>query len=228
MTGNERSYYFLGVDADAPRKGELTRAAIVERATRLASRGGIEGLSIGMLADDLQLSKSGLFAHFKSKEALQLQVLEHAIARFVETVVRPGLAAPRGEGRVEALFEHWLEWPRASGLAGCLFVALATELDDRPGPVRERLVQSQKDWLEVIATSVRTAIAEGHFREDLDAEQFAHELYGIMLAGHHALRLLRSRAAVERTRRAFARLIDDARVARPAAGRRAARKAAGR
>ena len=204
---------FLGtVIAPPARKGDLTRQAIVERAAVIASRVGLEGLSIGMLAEELELSKSGLFAHFKSKEALQLQVLEFAIARFVETVVRPALAAPRGERRVRALFEHWLEWPKASGLAGCLFVALATALDDRPGPVRERLVRSQNEWLGVIASSVRAAVAEGHFRKDVDAEQFAHELYGIMLAGHHAVRLLRARGAVDRTRRAFARLLESARV----------------
>ncbi len=194
------------------RKGELTRQAIVEHAARLTSRIGLRGLSIGVLADELELSKSGLFAHFNSKEALQLQVLEFGIARFVEKVIKPGLAAPRGEKRVQALFEHWLEWPKSSGLAGCMFVALATELDDQPGPVRERLVQSQKDWLDVLANAVRTGVTAGDFRPDLDADQFAHELYGIMLAGHHALRLLRARGAVERTRRAFARLLDDARA----------------
>lgn len=200
------------MNSASPSKGELTRQAIVEHAARMASRVGLEGVTIGALADELELSKSGLFAHFKSKEALQLQVLEFGIARFVETVIKPGLAAPRGEKRVKALFEHWMEWPKSSGLAGCMFVALATELDDQPGPVRERLVQSQKEWLDVIATAVRTGVTQGDFRRDLDAGQFAHELYGIMLAGHHAARLLRSRGAVERTRRAFARLLDDARV----------------
>jgi AcrR family transcriptional regulator len=200
------------MNAASPSKGELTRQAIVEHAARMASRVGLEGLTIGALADDLELSKSGLFAHFKSKEALQLQVLEFGIARFVETVIKPGLTAPRGEKRVKALFEHWMEWPKSSGLAGCMFVAFAAELDDQPGPVRERLVHSQKEWLEVIATAVRTGMTQGDFRRDLDAGQFAHELYGIMLAGHHAARLLRSRGAVERTRRAFARLLDDARV----------------
>jgi AcrR family transcriptional regulator len=200
------------MNAASPSKGELTRQAIVEHAARMASRVGLEGLTIGALADDLELSKSGLFAHFKSKEALQLQVLEFGIARFVETVIKPGLAAPRGEKRVKALFEHWMEWPKSSGLAGCMFVAFAAELDDQPGPVRERLVHSQKEWLEVLATAVRTGVTQGEFRRDLDAEQFAHEMYGIMLAGHHAARLLRSRGAVDRTRRAFARLLDDARV----------------
>jgi AcrR family transcriptional regulator len=194
------------------RKGALTRQAILEHAARMASRVGLEGLTIGGLSEELQLSKSGLFAHFKSKETLQLQVLEFGIERFVDTVVKPALAAPRGEKRVRALFERWIEWPRSSGLAGCMFVALATELDDQPGPVRERLVQSQKDWLDVIANCVRTAVAEGDFRKQLDPEQFAHELYGIMLASHHAVRLLRDRNGVERTRRGFERLLDDARA----------------
>jgi len=199
------------VTATAVRKGELTRQAILEHAARMASRVGLEGLTIGALADELALSKSGLFAHFKSKEELQLQVLEFGIARFVETVIKPALAAPRGEKRIKAIFEHWMEWPRSSGMAGCMFVAFATELDDRPGRVRERLVKSQKDWLDVIATAVRAAAAQGDFQRDLDAEQFAHELYGIMLAHHHAVRLLRARGAVERTRRAFERLLADAR-----------------
>jgi AcrR family transcriptional regulator len=194
------------------RKGALTRQAILEHAARMASRVGLEGLTIGELSEELQLSKSGLFAHFKSKEALQLQVLEFGIERFVDTVVKPALAAPRGEKRVRALFERWIEWPKSSGLAGCMFVALATELDDQPGPVRERLVQSQKDWLDVIANCVRTAVAEGDFRKEVDPEQFAHELYGIMLANHHAVRLLRDRHGVERTRRGFERLLEDARA----------------
>ena len=193
------------------RKGALTRQAILEHAARMASRVGLEGLTIGGLSEELQLSKSGLFAHFKSKEALQLQVLEFGIERFVDTVVKPALAAPRGEKRVRALFERWIEWPKSSGLAGCMFVALATELDDQPGAVRERLVQSQKDWLDVIANCVRTAVVEGDFRRELDPEQFAHELYGIMLANHHAVRLLRDRHGAERTRRGFERLLDDAR-----------------
>jgi len=193
------------------RKGELTRQSIVEHAARMASRVGIEGLTIGALADELELSKSGLFAHFKSKEALQLQVVEFGIERFINIVVKPALAAPRGEKRVRELFERWLDWPKASGLSGCMFVALSTELDDQPGPVRERLVQSQKDWLDVIANCVRSGVADGHFRADVDPEQFAHELHGVMLANHHAVRLLRDESGQGRTRRAFERLLDDAR-----------------
>jgi len=204
------------IRALVPRKGELTRQAIVERAARVASRVGLAGLTIGELADELQISKSGLFAHFGSKEALQLQVLEFGAQRFVDAVVRPTLAAPRGEPRVRELFERWLAWPAASGLAGCLFVALATELDDRGGPARERLVQLERDWLDMIANCFRTGLSEGHFRGDLDAEQCAHELHGILLACHHAVRLLRDESALARTRRAFERLLADARA--PGAG----------
>src|SRR5216110_1068336 len=114
-------------------KGERTKTAILEHATGLASQVGLTGLTIGVLADDLDLSKSGLFAHFQSKEALQLQVLEFAAERFVATVVRPALSTPRGEPRVRAMFENWLKWPKESALpGGCFFVAAAVELDDQP------------------------------------------------------------------------------------------------
>ena len=123
-------------------KGEITRHAILERATALASRSGLEGISIGHLAEDLGLSKSGLFAHFGSKEALQVEILRFAAERFVENVVRPALAQPRGEPRVRAIFERWIAWDRSHSVpGGCLFVAAASELDDRPGPARDELVR---------------------------------------------------------------------------------------
>jgi AcrR family transcriptional regulator len=197
-------------------KGELTRQAVLEHATSLASQVGLDGLTIGRLAEDLDLSKSGLFAHFRSKEALQVQVLDFAIHRFVDTVIRPAVAAPRGEPRLRALFDRWFDWPRVGGkAAGCIFVALAVELDDKPGPARDRLVQSQKDWLGMLATSFRMGIDEGHFRDDADPEQFAHDLYGIMLAHHHASRLLGDPRARERARHAFEALLTAARAGAP-------------
>jgi AcrR family transcriptional regulator len=196
------------------RKGELTRHAILEHAAGLASQIGLEALTIGRLADALSLSKSGLFAHFKAKEALQVQVLDFAASRFVDAVVRPALAAPRGEPRLRALFDRWLAWPAASGMpGGCVFTSAAAEYDDRPGPVRDRLVQLQRDWLETLATAARTAIAEGHFRPDIDPEQFAHDLHGVMLAHHHADRLLADGRATARARTAFEALIRAARAA---------------
>jgi AcrR family transcriptional regulator len=205
------------------RKGAATRAAILDHAVKLARRVGLEGLSIGRLAEELRLSKSGLFAHFRSKEALQIQVLETAAARFVAEVVRPGLARPRGEPRLTSLFEGWLHWARSQKApGGCLFVAAAVELDDRPGPVRRRLVRLQREWLEVLASVVRTAIAEGHFRSAVDAEQLAHDLYAVMLGYHHASRLLKDPRAEDRAAIAFERLLDGARAERRGSSRKRA------
>jgi len=191
----------------ATTKGELTRQAILDHATGLAAQIGLEGLSIGRLAEDLKLSKSGLFAHFKSKEALQLQVLETARQQFVDRVVKPGLTAPRGEPRLRALFERWLAWGRGKP-GGCLFVNTAIEFDDRPGPVRDWLVENQRDWLDMLANTVRSGAQEGRLDASLDPDQLAHELYGIMLGWTHAARLLRDPKVEDRTRIAFEALLD--------------------
>ena len=195
-------------------KGELTRAAILDEAVQLTSLVGFGALSIGQLADQVEMSKSGLFAHFRSKEQLQLQTMERAREKFVDIVIRPALAAPRGEERVRAVFEGWLGWARTALQGGCLFVAGAAELDDQPGALRDALVRNERDWLEFLATVAGTAVAEGHFREDLDVDQFAFEVHGVMLAHHHASRLLRDPAAADRTSRAFESLVATSR--RPA------------
>ena len=193
-------------------KGEETRDTILETALALASTGGLEGLSIGTLASAVGLSKSGLFAHFGSKEDLQLAVLRTAADRFVAEVITPALREPRGEPRVRALFGRWLAWEQASYLpGGCPFIAVSSELDDRPGPVRDYLVQSQRDWLDALANSARIAVAEGHFRGDLDPDQFAYELYSVILAFHQFHRLLRDPSTGERCRRAFEGLLDRSR-----------------
>jgi AcrR family transcriptional regulator len=195
-------------------KGETTRQAVLDEAARVASRVGLGGLTIGSLAAQSGLSKSGLFAHFQSKEALQLQLLEHARADFVDRVVRPALAAARGEPRVRELFRRWLAWDAEALPGGCLFVAASAELDDQPGPVRDRLASDQRDWLDTIAQVFRTGISEGHFRPDADPGQFAYDLHGIMLAYHHASRLLGDPDAPARATRAFEALLAAAR--RPA------------
>lgn len=189
-------------------KGEATKDAILEAALSMATQTGLEGLTLGSLAKEVRLSKSGLFAHFQSKEQLQLDVLETAVARFIETVIAPALREPRGEPRVRALFERWLTWEGAPFLpGGCPFIALANELDDKPGPVRDRLVGCQRDWLQSLATAARIAMEEGHFRADLDAEQFAFNLYAIILSYHHFSRLMRDPAAEPRVRQAFEALL---------------------
>jgi AcrR family transcriptional regulator len=197
----------------AASKGEQTREAILTHALGLATRIGFEGLTIGRLADDLGMSKSGLFAHFRSKEALQLEILRMAGARMIETVVRPALAAPRGEPRVRALFERWLAWEQSPSLpGGCPFMAASFELDDRPGPVRDYVVQNLRDWMDTMAGAARIAVREGDFRADLDCEQFAHDCQGIGLAFVHASRLMRDPRAHARATTAFEALLRAARA----------------
>lgn len=194
-------------------KGEQTRDAVLDQAVDVARRVGLSGLTIGSLAEQTQLSKSGLFGHFHSKEALQLQVLERARERFEESVGRPTLRAPRGEPRMRELTDRWLRWQAAPG--GCPFVAAATEFDDQPGPVRDRVVRDQRDMLDMIVTIFRSGIAEGHFRADADPDQFAQDVYGVMLACHHATRLLGDAQAEYRARQAIEVLLAAARTRSP-------------
>jgi AcrR family transcriptional regulator len=189
-------------------KGDQTRQEIVERALALSGEVGLERLSLGVLATGMQLSKSGLFAHFKSKEALQLAVLEQAIDDFIEEVVLPALKSPRGEPRVRRLFELYLQWIHGHGRRGtCFFMALTHEYDDRPGPIRDRLVQSQRDWYDTLARAARTAVEEGHFRPDLDLDQFAYETVGIGMVYQQVSKLLENPRAKERAESAFETLL---------------------
>src|SRR3954464_11103649 len=126
-------------------KGAETRERILDQAVRLASREGLEGLTIGTLSTELGLSKSGLFAHFGSKDELQLQVLQATVQRFEETVIRSALSAPRGEPRIRAVFDRWLDWESHPSMpGGCLLIAAAVEFDDRPGPLRAFLQESSR------------------------------------------------------------------------------------
>ena len=142
-------------------KGEATKTSILDEALHVASRVGFEGLSIGQLADRTEMSKSGLFAHFRSKEQLQLQTLEHAASRFTDVVVRPTLKAPRGERRIRELFERWLDWETETLAGGCVFASASIEYDDQPGPMHDALVRQQRDWTEFLSTVAATAVSEG-------------------------------------------------------------------
>jgi AcrR family transcriptional regulator len=196
-------------------KGEDTRQGILTRALEIAKVSGLSGLSIGRLAEDAGLSKSGLFAHFGSKEALEVAVVEEAARQFVQFVMAPALRQPRGEPRIRALFDRWIQWGQRPG--GCFFVGATAELDDRPGPPRDALVQASKDWLDTLATAARITVSEGHFRADLDPEQFAFEVYSIMLGYHAYQKFLREPASLERARGSFERVLANARAhaARP-------------
>jgi AcrR family transcriptional regulator len=190
-------------------RGDATRSEILDRALAQASETGLEALSIGTLADAVGMSKSGLFAHFGSKENLQLAVLEEGVERFARQVLAPAVKEPRGEPRVRALFERWLDWERGGRAlpGGCVFIMAASEFDDRPGVVRDRLVGYLEEWMDNLERAARLAVEAGHFRADLDVAQFAHDFYAIILAHHHFSRLLRDRRATARARAAFERLI---------------------
>ena len=192
-------------------KGTDTRARIVETAMRSASVEGIEGITLGKVAADVGMSKSGLFAHFDSKEALQVDVLNAAAEKFTQVVVKPAFKAPRGEPRLRSLFEHWLEWERLDSLpGGCVFMHAAAELDDRPGPARDALVEWQRRWLDTLARAVQIAVDAGHFREDVDPAQLAFQLFGIVLVYYHSARLLRDPNARAKADAAFSSLVRSA------------------
>jgi AcrR family transcriptional regulator len=203
-------------------KGDETRREILDHALRLASELGVEGLSIGALAHSVGMSKSGLFAHFSSKDNLQVAVIDEAGRRFVEVVISRALRKPRGEPRVRALLDYWVDWSKHDSMPyGCVFLAASVELDDRPGPARDQLVAHQRDWLETLAQAARIAQREGHFRAELDPEQFAFEALGAFSAYSFYARLLQADDAEARLRAAFARLLGAARTARtPAPGSR--------
>lgn len=178
-------------------KGDDTRRAILDQAMSLASRTGLDALSIGGLSDEVGMSKSGLFAHFGSKEKLQLAVIQAAARRFEDQVVRPALRGPRGEPRIRALVDNWLAWARPGKLpGGCLFVQLIAEFDDQPGPVRDLLVSLQKDWMSLLSESAVRAQSQGHFAASVDPCLFAFTLYALMLGYHHSDRLLGDPRAV--------------------------------
>ena len=191
-------------------KGEATREAIVGEALAQAVSIGLGGLSIGVLAEKLNLSKSGLFAHFKSKEALQLAVVEEAVDRFARQVAAPAFKAPDGKPRLEALFKGYLDWITGDkSLPGCPFVAMVAEFDDRNGPIRDLLVERQRAWRGTLRDCVLRAIQQRQFHRHVDPAQVAFELIGIALSYQHALKLLGLGDARERAERAFARLMAD-------------------
>ncbi|MDW8430215.1 MAG: TetR/AcrR family transcriptional regulator [Sutterellaceae bacterium] len=194
------------------RKGASTRAAIVDTALAIARRAGLEALTIGMLAEQLGMSKSGVFAHFGSREELQLAVLKEYAARFIDEVLRPALRRRRGLPRLQAILANWLRLLAREIEQGCLMIAGASEYDDRPGPLRDALVQIVMGWKSELLRAIEAAKAEGHLRADVDGHQLVFEIYGLMLVLHQDARLLKSADSVKRTRAGLKRLIDAARA----------------
>jgi AcrR family transcriptional regulator len=184
-------------------KGRQTRATILDAALTLASHMGLEGLSIGALAEVTQMSKSGVFAHFGSREELQISVVREYHAKFEAEIFEPSMAAPRGLPRLRAMYDRWFKRVSVEIDAGCIYISGAVEFDDRPGPVRDALVAMVQTWHAALERAILQSIAEGHLRADTDPQQMLFEVHGLILALHHDARFLRRPGTDARARTGF-------------------------
>ena len=196
-----------GSESRGSHKGQQTKAAIVDAALRLASQVGLEGLSIGAVAEIMHMSKSGVFAHFGAREELQISVVREYFHRFEQEVFTPVLALPRGLPRVEALFANWMKRVAVEIQSGCIFISGAVAFDDRPGAVRDALASSVNTWLDAFRRAVKLARQEGHLHADADADQMAYEIHGLILALHYEARFLNKPGSIARAHAGFAHVL---------------------
>jgi AcrR family transcriptional regulator len=197
-------------------KGRTTRDRILDTGLNLLSTSGFAGVTIGQLASQVGMSKSGLFAHFKSKEEIDIALLEQMVEVASKNVVVPAMRAQQGLPRLTALVENWFGWSTKAGLlGGCPAAAGMFELDDVEGPVREKLLELEKQWNEALKQFIVEAIATGELRKDLDIDQFIWELMGFYLNHHASRRFMRNRDANQRAKQAFQGLIDRSRSSVP-------------
>jgi len=192
-------------------KGAATRETIISRALDIVRSDGFEGISIGGIAQAANMSKSGVFAHFGSREDLQLAVLDAAAQRFTEQVFMPALRERRGLPRLKAIAERWMKWLR-SEQGGCPMVSAAIEYDDRPGPIRDRVVHYQTRLRKELARAISLAVETGELRADTDPEQLAFEIFGIELVMHHDSRLFGFDETIRRSELALDRLLNSYRA----------------
>lgn len=200
-------------------KGQQTKAAIVGAALQLAAQVGLEGLSIGALAEVMRMSKSGVFAHFGSREELQISVIREYFHQFEQEVFQPVLALPRGLPRVQAMFGNWMKRVAVELQSGCIFISGAVEFDDRPGLVRDALASSVRTWLDAMYRAVMQAQREGHLDNEADAHQMAFEIHGLILALHYEARFLNNPGSVQRAHTGFANILSRYRAAAPGPAR---------
>lgn len=190
------------------RKGEQTRAAILEAALEIASTQGLEGLTIGAIADKMAMSKSGVFAHFGSREELQIAVLKEYETQFIQAVLFPCVKEPRGLPRLQAIFLRWLDRIGKEIDSGCIYISGATEYDDRPGAVRDVLVKMLRDWQKEMHKAAQQAIEVEHLSSNrTSADQLVFEMVGLILAAHQQGRLMGDPHSVKRAREGFERMI---------------------
>ena len=201
---NERSCYILSGTVSRKAQGERTRKAILETAVHIASAEGLEGLTIGRLALELSMSKSGLFAHFGSKEELQVATVEAARQIFIREVIKPAFEATQGLLRLWKLCDIWLAYVQSGVFrGGCFFAAAAAEFDSRPGPVRDRIAEIMKEWLATLRDTIVEAQTAGHLNNSIDATQLAFEFNSLELGANWAFQLYGDPGAFKRAREAI-------------------------
>ncbi len=194
--------------ARAAQKGQQTKSVIVDAALNLAQQIGLEGLSIGAVAEITKMSKSGVFAHFGSREELQISVVREYHARFEQEVFYAALSVARGLPRLRAMFDNWMKRTSLEIDSGCIYISGATEFDDRPGPVRDALVESVSIWQAAVLRAIVQAQDEAHLAAEADARQIAFEIHGLILALHYEARFLRVPGSIEHARRGFDNLLE--------------------
>ncbi|MBW2055761.1 MAG: TetR/AcrR family transcriptional regulator [Deltaproteobacteria bacterium] len=199
----ERSYYFMGMA-----KGEDTKLIVLEAGLDMASQLGLECVTIGNLAKTTNMSKSGLFAHFQSKENLQIEILNYAAQVFSERVIVPALKTQAGIPRIRALVDNWIGWT-SELTGGCIFVSGSADFSDRPGKVKDVLLNQQKQWIDCLRRIARSAVKAGDFRKDIDDDQFAFDLYSLLLGFHLYYKLLDDSEIRKREETALVRLLDN-------------------
>jgi AcrR family transcriptional regulator len=197
----------MNITSKFMRKGELTRAAILETALQSASRHGLEGLTIGLLADQMNMSKSGVFAHFGSREDLQIAVLKLYHELFEQEVFYPSMKEQRGLPRLRSMFALWVKRVTREIASGCIYISGATEYDDRQGPIREELVGMVNAWQGALLRATAQAQEFKHLQSDVEPEQIVYEMYGLILALHHDARFLKKSGSVNRAELGFERMI---------------------
>jgi AcrR family transcriptional regulator len=191
----------------ALQKGQQTKQAIIDAALGLATQIGLEGLSIGALAEVMRMSKSGVFAHFGSREELQISVIREYHDRFEHEVFYPATRMPRGLPRIRMLFANWMTRTSTEIDSGCLYISGAVEFDDRPGPVRDALASSVQTWLHAFARAVVLAKDSGHLLPDADEQQMVFEIHGLILALHYEARFLKNPGSIARAHLGFENIL---------------------
>ena len=188
-------------------KGQQTKQAIVQAAVSMSTQVGLEGLSIGHLAERMHMSKSGVFAHFGSREELQISVIREYHDRFESEVFYPALSCARGLPRLQSLFDNWMQRSTTEIDSGCIYISGAVEFDDRPGSVRDALASSVNTWQNALQRSVAQAQEEKHLTPKADPLQMAFEIHGLILALHYEARFLRNPGAAQRARKGFSEIV---------------------